>query len=284
MRFHIEYVASLFLLSALGAATLSAQVSDVESGEHVTKEIEGETPEPPKSADTDATVAAIVERSNAFRKREGRVALAVDQTLQETAQEFANYMAENDRYGHQADGRSPSERATAHGYDFAIVLENIAYAYDSRGFEAPALAEKFVQGWIDSPPHRENLLDPDVTAIGVGVAESQTTHYYYAVQMSGRPTSLSVEFSIFNTTQMPIAYETAGRSFTLEPRYARTHTSGRPPQVTIKWPEASQRQPTVLKPETGDRYRIEAAEDGSLRVGKTEAAADSSEPSAAPAK
>jgi uncharacterized protein YkwD len=284
MRFRVENVASLFLLGALAAATLHAQVSDVASHERQTIEIEGETPEPPKSADVEATVAGIVERSNAFREQEGREPVAVDQTLQGTAQEFANYMAENDRYGHQADGRTPSQRAKAHGYDFAIVLENIAYAYDSRGFEAPALAEKLVQGWIDSPPHRENLLDPDVTVIGVGVAESRTTHYYYAVQMFGRPASLAVEFSLFNVTQTPIAYEIDGRSFTLEPRYVRTHTSGRPPQVTIRWPEESKQQPTVLKPDAGDRYRIEAGEDGAFRVEKTAAPAESPQPASAPSK
>lgn len=269
---------------AVGAPSALAQVVDVASNEQVTIEIEGESPEPPKSAERDATVAAIVERSNAFRKEQGKEPVAVDQTLQATAQKFADYMAEQDRYGHQADGRTPSQRAKSQGYDYAILLENIAYAYDSRGFEAPALAEKLVQGWIDSPPHRENLLDPDVTAIGVGVAESRTTHYYYAVQLFGRPASLRVEFSIFNVTQTPITYETAGRAFTLEPRFARTHNSGRPPEVTIRWPEASQRQPTVLRPEQGDRYRIEAGDDGALRVEKTPSAAESPAPSAAPSQ
>ena len=197
--------------------------------------------------------------------------MTVDQTLQKTAQEFANYMAENDRYGHYADGRNPSERAKAHGYEYAIVLENIAYAYDSRGFEAPGLAEKFVQGWIESPEHRENLVDPDVTQIGVGVAESSQTHYYYGVQMFGRPASLAVEFTIFNASRTPVPYELEGRKFVIEPRYARTHRSGRPPELTIQWPEDAKQQPTTIEPESGMRYRVERNAEGAFELTKSKA-------------
>jgi uncharacterized protein YkwD len=281
MRFRIELVASLVLLSAFGSTAILAQVADVTTAEHVTREFEGERPAPPKSADLKATVAAIYERSNAFRTQEGRETLAVDPTLQETAQKFADYMAESDRYGHQADGRTPSQRAKAQGYDYAIVLENIAFAYDSRGYEAPALSEQFVQGWIDSPPHRENLLDPDVTQIGVGVAESQTTQHYYAVQLFGRPGSLSIEFSIFNVTQTPIPYEVGKRTYVIEPRYTRTHTFGRPPEVTFQWPEESKQQPTVVEPQTGTRYRIETNDEGGFRLVTTQATPE--EPSESPA-
>lgn len=273
-------VASATLVVFLGGSySALAQVSDVTSGEHMTREFEGERPEPPVSADLEATVAGIYERSNAFRKQEGREPLAVDQTLQKTAQDFADYMAETDRYGHQADGRTPSQRAKEHGYEYAIVLENIAFAYDSRGYEAPALAEQFVQGWIDSPPHRENLLDPDVTQIGVGVAESQSTQHYYAVQLFGRPGSLGVEFSVFNVTQTAVPYEVGGRTFTIEPRYARTHIFGRPQKVTFEWPGDSEKQPTTVEPKTGTRYRIETSDEGGFRLVTTQ---ESSEETPAP--
>ncbi|HEV7279561.1 MAG TPA: CAP domain-containing protein [Pirellulaceae bacterium] len=280
MPLRFERIASLVLLSAFNSTMVLAQVSDVTTAEHVTREFEGERPEPPKSADLEATVGGIIERSNAFREREGREPLDVDQTLQKTAQDFADYMAETDRYGHQADGRTPSQRAKAHGYDYAIVLENIAFTYDSRGYEAPALAEKFVQGWIESPPHRENLLDPDVTEIGAGVAVSESTQHYYAVQMFGRPGSLSIEFSIFNVSQTAIPYEVRGRTYVIEPRYTRTHTFGRPPEVTFKWPEDSEKQPTVVKPENGTRYRIETAVEGGFQLETTKETPEEETPQA----
>lgn len=271
MRYCVYSLAWFITATYAGAGTLHSQTVDVAKSEAVTVEIEGERPAPPKSPDVDATVQAIVERSNGFRKQEGRSELAVDQTLQKTAQDFADYMAEQDRYGHQADGRTPSERAKAQGYDFAIVLENIAYAYDSRGFEAPALAEKLVQGWIESPEHRENLLDPDVTQIGVGVAESPTTHYLYAVQLFARPASLAVEFTLFNATQAPFTYKLDERSFVIEPRYARTHRSGRPPTVTIEWPDESEKKPTTFEPESGMRYVIQRNAEGAFELAKTKA-------------
>lgn len=36
-------------------------------------------------------------------------------------------MAKTGKYGHAADGRKPAERAAAHGYEYCIVRENIAY-------------------------------------------------------------------------------------------------------------------------------------------------------------
>ena len=86
-----------------------------------------------------------------------------------TAQAFADYMARTDRYGHTADGNQPSDRAKARGYDYCIVLENIAYAFNSEGFTGEKLAGQFVTGWQNSPGHRRNMLDPDVTETGVAV-------------------------------------------------------------------------------------------------------------------
>src|SRR2546423_1438495 len=73
----------------------------------------------------------IVRRTNDFRRDQGREAVAVNGKLAETAAYFAGYMARTDTYGHTADGKRPAQRATAHGYDYCIVLENIAYRYNS---------------------------------------------------------------------------------------------------------------------------------------------------------
>jgi len=38
------------------------------------------------------------------------------------------------------------------------------------------------------------MLDPDVTEIGVAIAQSEESQYFYAVQVFGRPKSLSIAF------------------------------------------------------------------------------------------
>lgn len=209
----------------------------------------GKRPDLAKAAD------AIIDRTNAFRKREGRTPVAADVKLTATARYFADYMAKHDEYGHTADGQGPAERAKAHGYEYCIVLENIAYAFDSRGFDTGPLAEKFFTGWKGSPPHRKNMLDPDVTETGVAVARSEKTGYYYAVQMFGRPESQAIEFKIENRSGVAVNYEVGGRTFELPPRVTRTHTRCRPAEVTFRWPGKDDAK-SVVKPARGDRFTV----------------------------
>ena len=93
-------------------------------------------------------------------------------------------MAATDMYGHEADGRQPWDRVRTQGYDYCEVAENIAYAWRTNGFSPEQLVNEFVQGWEHSPEHRKNMLNPDLTEIGVAVARSPDTGLYYAVQIS----------------------------------------------------------------------------------------------------
>lgn len=139
-----------------------------------------------RAADIPAVERAIVEGTNRFRHEQGVGAVRPDSTLDRTAREFAAYLARTDRFDHEADGRTPAIRARAHGYDYCLVAENIAYQFDSRGFSTSALAQGLVQGWKDSPGHRRNMLDARVIDTGVAVVQSRHSGRFYAVQMFGR--------------------------------------------------------------------------------------------------
>lgn len=211
----------------------------------------------------EGVVKAIVQGTNGFREKEELAPLTVNAELTETAQYFADYMARTDRYGHTADDQQPAERAAAHGYEFCIVAENIAYQYSSTGFRTKVLAGKFVTGWKESPGHRRNMLDPDVTETGVAVAQSEQTGHYYAVQMFGRPKSQSLEFRIVNEADAEVQYELAGRTFTLPPRYERMHRLCRPSQSVLTIPNPSESDPEAtreIKPESGDRLVVSGEE------------------------
>jgi hypothetical protein len=179
-------------------------------------------------------------------------------------------MARTDKYGHTADGNRPSQRAKQHGYEYCIVLENIAYAYRSTGFTEEGLAEKFTQGWIDSPGHRENMLDRDVTETGVAVAHSDQSGNYYAVQMFGRPKSQNFEFTVANESGEVIRYELAGQVFPLPPRYTRTHQQCRPSPMTFRLAgEDDERSNKTVQPDRGDRFIVHG-ENGQLQVQEKE--------------
>ena len=130
--------------------------------------------------------AQVVAATNAFRDQQGGEPVRVDATLYATARRFAEFMARTGEYGHEADGLTPGQRLRREGYAYCMVAENIAFAYDSRGFRTSQLAEKMMDGWKVSPGHRRTLLDEQAAVIGVAIARSKTD-YYYAVQLFARP-------------------------------------------------------------------------------------------------
>jgi hypothetical protein len=100
------------------------------------------------------------------------------------------------------------------------------------------------------------VLDPAVTETGVGIAQSQQTGAYYAVQLFGRPMSQQIAFQLTNYTDATITYAVDGQVFPLPPRTTRTHQQCRPPEVTFEWPGTP--EPTTVHPSHRDRYTIVA--------------------------
>ena len=203
------------------------------------------------AADVAAASARVEQGTNEFRRREGLQAVRREPHLQRAATEFAQFMARTSKYGHEADGRDPPARAKAAGYDYCIILENIAYHYDSRGFETDALARKIVAGWEASPPHRENMRNPAVTQIGVGVARS-STGYYYSVEMLGLPRSASVRFEVRNESQDAVRYRIGEKTYTVPGRSIRTHEVCKREPVRFEGLAGGE----AIEPRRGDRFVI----------------------------
>jgi hypothetical protein len=140
---------------------------------------------------------AIIKRTNEFRESNELRALKPDNSLTQAAKKFAEFMARTGKYGHRANGTTPAERAETAGYNYCVVRENIAYRMNSGEVTAKSLIDVFVQGWIDSPPHRENMLADYVTETGVAVATTDNVTYY-AVQMFARPRSAAFRLKLTN--------------------------------------------------------------------------------------
>jgi len=244
---------SAAVLLAMGLAPRAARAQHNEE-----QEIEKiEAPKVPdasgKRPELAAAAKSIVEATNAFRKKEGRGPVGVNEKLAADARDFAEFMAKNDEYGHHADGSGPGERAKRHGYDYCLIGENIAYAFNSSGYDTGPLAEEFTTGWEKSPPHRRNMLDPDVQATGVAIARSEKTGYYYAVQLFGRPKSAAVVVKVENQAEESVKYAVGGRTFELPPRTIRTHTRCRPAELKFEWPDG---KTASVKSAGGDRFLV----------------------------
>ncbi len=208
-----------------------------------------------RSPDPAEVTRLIVDGTNDFRGGEGRGPTAPEANLSAAARDFAIFMARTDRYGHEADGKTPAQRAQDHGYAYCLVLENIAVLYSSEGFGTRELAGRVIQGWKQSPGHRKNLLDAEVTDIGVAIVQSEKSRTYYAVQLFGRPFSKRIEFRVANASPVAVEYELNGKPFPLPPRATRVHQECRAARLTVRLP--GERQPTTVQPADGDRFDIE---------------------------
>jgi len=208
----------------------------------------------------------ILSQTNAFRKQQQLDALKPNPKLNETAQDFADFMARTGKYGHTADGKRPSERVSNHGYDYCLVAENIANQVRSTGFTADDLAKTFVSGWKNSPEHRKNMLDPDVTDIGVAVARRSDSPTYLAVQMFGRPQSQAISFQVSNQSDAKVEYTLSHRgsdkTFPLPPQLRQIHQQCRPTQIAFSTPD------TRLEVEDGAEYVVQRSPDGKLDVSR----------------
>ncbi|MFN2198526.1 MAG: NBR1-Ig-like domain-containing protein, partial [Anaerolineales bacterium] len=109
---------------------------------------------------------------NQARAGNGLPPLAENAALDAAAQAHSQDMACNNLISHTgSDGSSWGDRIRAQGYDYARALENI-YAGDPSGG-----AQDAVDWWLNSAVHYANIMDPDVTEIGVGFAASDNALY-----------------------------------------------------------------------------------------------------------
>ena len=214
--------------------------------------------------DLPQTEIAIVEMTNAFRTDNWLAPLKPHAALTAAARAFADYLGKSGKFGHEADGRHPGQRAAAHGYRHCSVAENLALHLDSRGFETQQLARSAVEGWKASPGHRVNMLRPHVTEIGVGVVRAPDRNpKFISVQLFGRPDSLKVTFIIENRAGAEVRYKLGAEAASLPPRTIATYTRCEPDKLIF---EKAGPAAQPHEPREGDRYVVRAGTGGAIAV------------------
>jgi uncharacterized protein YkwD len=109
--------------------------------------------------------------------------LVADPLITKTAQGHAEDMAKRNFYGHDTpEGKSPTDRYQALDGKRGVG-ENIVVLPRSPHFSLNyGLVERFQKSWMYSEGHRQNLLTPDYTKFGYGIATNPGTAKVYAVQ------------------------------------------------------------------------------------------------------
>ena len=133
--------------------------------------------------------ARVVELVNVARSKSQRCGserfaaappLSVSEKLNDAAADHARDMARKKYFEHRGpDGSQPKDRVLRSGYQPRLTGENIAFG--------PETAEEVVAGWMASPGHCENIMDPRFRDIGVGVSAGRKRGYIYWVQTFGEP-------------------------------------------------------------------------------------------------
>jgi uncharacterized protein YkwD len=114
----------------------------------------------------------LFDQLNESRVLAGLRALRWDADLAAAARKHCALMVQREELSHQFPGEPAlQQRLQQAGVGFSIAAENVAVA---------PTAEEIHYEWMHSPPHRANILDPQLTA--VGIATSRGNKGVYAVQ------------------------------------------------------------------------------------------------------
>jgi hypothetical protein len=120
----------------------------------------------------------VIRLTNQKRAAVGLPSLTFSQTLSSAAYTKGRDMIDRDYWAHVSpDGTQPWKFFSDFGYRYRYAGENLA-----RDFSSPTAT---VDAWMNSPTHRENILNPKYKEIGIGVIEGD---------LAGVDTTLVVQF------------------------------------------------------------------------------------------
>lgn len=127
-------------------------------------------------------VAKIADLINEHRLKANLPALKIDSRLSTASNEKAREIARLGRLKHTASEGDEQWDITAQaGYKYGRIGENLIVGYASE--------EEIVRRWMNSKVHRDNILNPEFTDMGIGLAtgEYKGRQTYYLAQLVASP-------------------------------------------------------------------------------------------------
>lgn len=117
----------------------------------------------------------FIELLNADRQAHGLEPLEPDSELASVARWRSEDMAERDYFSHDIGGYMVFQVLKDKGIDYRVAGENLAYnTHDAN--ETAVAAQRAL---MNSPTHRDNILRPDYSHVGVGVAIGPDGKYLF---------------------------------------------------------------------------------------------------------
>jgi len=199
----------------------------------------------PATACAQDDASDLLASMNAVRASNGLAPLTPNAQLNSAAQDFADVLAETSTFGHVSpDGQTLADRVGPTGYLTGraswILSENLAW--ESRPLSTPA---NVTSDWLNSPSHRENLLDPDVRDVGIGIADGTPSGMHqpgtYYVADFGAP---YIALPVSPTVAAPAPPKRRARAHRVH-RQARAQLGLRRDSLPAERPERSARRRVV---------------------------------------
>ena len=128
----------------------------------------------------------LVRLTNTSRSDFSRPVLAPSPILEEAAERKLAHMEEHGYFDHTApDGTTPWSWLDRVGYNFAVAGENLAMDFTK--------SESINRAWLNSPTHRENILNIEFTEIGIAAKKVTFNgkETFMVVQLFGRPQAVT---------------------------------------------------------------------------------------------
>ncbi|MCA0969762.1 SafA/ExsA family spore coat assembly protein [Halobacillus litoralis] len=114
----------------------------------------------------------VIDLTNQERAKQGLSPLKGNWQLSRVARYKSRDMRDKNYFSHQSPTYgSPFEMMRSFNISYRRAAENIA-----AGQRTP---QEVVNGWMNSPGHRKNILDPNVRQIGVGYAQGGSYGHYW---------------------------------------------------------------------------------------------------------
>lgn len=126
-------------------------------------------------------ITDVIDGLNAERGKVNLAPLIPNDLLMQTAQQHAEFMDRKQALSHLGAGQTTfDQRIHSVGYRFSTAAENVALgAVDAAGV---------VRMWMDSPPHRANILNDKVTDVGLGISpahpEAAKVNRYWSLSLA----------------------------------------------------------------------------------------------------
>ncbi len=155
----------------------------------------------------------VFDLSNAKRQETGVHTLLYDEQLALSARQHAHEMARLNYMSHEspiAENATLLKRVIRAGSAAQEIGENVARL---RGVND--VAGHVVQGWFNSPGHRKNLLHPNFTHMGIGVAQGDNGSFYISQTLANQPLVLQnslVDSQLSNVYEANIEFSVKARS------------------------------------------------------------------------